>query len=103
MALVFVAVHGQGIDTLQDLVANKPVARARRGAVMEELMEPLNLMARPLGPTNGRQRRSPYSHDDLDKQLDEIERERDEKAAAMKVEESMLKYVRELKQQAYGA
>ncbi|WKX87892.1 hypothetical protein Q1695_007923 [Nippostrongylus brasiliensis] len=55
VALVFVAVHGQDIDNPEDRVANKPIARPRRGA-SEEIIE--GLMARPLGPTNGRQRRS---------------------------------------------
>ncbi|WKX91642.1 hypothetical protein Q1695_010010 [Nippostrongylus brasiliensis] len=52
VALVFVAVYGQDIDKPEDSVANRPVARPRRG-VAEELMKNLDSMARPLGPTNG--------------------------------------------------
>ncbi|WKX93272.1 hypothetical protein Q1695_010927 [Nippostrongylus brasiliensis] len=72
VALVFVAVHGQAIDNPEDRVANKPIVRARRGAA-EELIEPLNLVARPLGPTNGRQRRSPGSFDGIDEMFEKIE------------------------------
>ncbi|WKX93273.1 hypothetical protein Q1695_010927 [Nippostrongylus brasiliensis] len=73
VALVFVAVHGQAIDNPEDRVANKPIVRARRGAA-EELIEPLNLVARPLGPTNGRQRRS---SEPVDKRIVELEDELD--------------------------
>ncbi|WKX93793.1 hypothetical protein Q1695_011230 [Nippostrongylus brasiliensis] len=71
VALAFVAVHGQGIDNPEDRVANKPFARPRRG-VAEEIEEPLNLMARPLGPTNGRQRRSPVTQQELDELLERM-------------------------------
>ncbi|VDL72068.1 unnamed protein product [Nippostrongylus brasiliensis] len=71
VALVFVAVYGQDIDKPEDSVANKPVARPRRG-VAEELMKNLDSMARPLGPTNGRQRRS---SEETRKKLLELEQE----------------------------
>ncbi|WKX93260.1 hypothetical protein Q1695_010919 [Nippostrongylus brasiliensis] len=51
VALVFVAVHGQDIDNPENRVANKPIARPRRGAA-EEIMKNLDLMAK-------RRRRSP--------------------------------------------
>ncbi|WKX93390.1 hypothetical protein Q1695_010999 [Nippostrongylus brasiliensis] len=63
VALVFVAVHGQPIDNPEDRVANKPIARARRG-VAEEQMKNLDSVARPLEPTNDRQRRSDDSDSD---------------------------------------
>ncbi|WKX93363.1 hypothetical protein Q1695_010981 [Nippostrongylus brasiliensis] len=74
VALVFVAVHGQAIDNPEDRVANKPVARPRRG-VAEELMKNLDSMARPLGPTNGRQRRSNNEVAEVSKNVDRINRE----------------------------
>ncbi|WKX93391.1 hypothetical protein Q1695_011000 [Nippostrongylus brasiliensis] len=69
VALVFVAVHGQDIDKPEDRVANKPIARPRRGA-SEEIIE--GLMARPLGPANGRQRRS---SEEIRNRLQKLEQE----------------------------
>ncbi|WKX93420.1 hypothetical protein Q1695_011021 [Nippostrongylus brasiliensis] len=99
VALVFVAVHGQNIGNPEDRVAHEPVARPRRGAAGEitagEIMD--DLMG-PLGPTNGRQRRSPDSLDELEKEFDDILQEKDEKVALKKLEESLKKLVAELKE-----